>query len=533
MISFDAIPNKETTDAPFDITATASSGLAVSFEIVSGPATISGNTITLDGSVGTVVVRATQSGNNDYNPAEDIERSFLVSEPVLLDQTISFDAIDDKFTRDAPVDISATASSGLPVSFEIISGPATISGNIITLDGDAGTVIVRASQSGNSEYNPALDVDQSFEVLKRDQMISFDAIPNKETTDAPFDITATASSGLSVSFEIVSGPATISDNTITLDGDEGTVVVRASQSGDNDYNAAEDVEQSFTVSEPVITTCEVVTNMALNKSTNQSSIVFGATSGKAVDGDTNGDFLSGSVIATGNELNPWWEVDLGENANIEEIRIWNRTDNRRDRLSNYYVLISDTPFSSNNLNTLLNDASVTNYYEADNAQEPTSISTDNLTGRYVRIQLNYREHLTIAEVEVMGCSSTIDDERPEVILSAMSADVTSAFPVNIDFTESIGGLAISDFVVSNATLSNLSGSNGSYTILATPIEEGLIEINLPANVVTDNSGNENLVSNTLQVTYTPNNNTTCASPSNLFFRKTNKSVGNCLWRQPQ
>ena len=79
-------------------------------------------------------------------------------------QTISFDPIDDKLTTDGPFQVSASASSGLPVSFSIVSGPATVSGNTVSLSGTAGTVIVRASQAGNPYYNPAPDVDQSFDV---------------------------------------------------------------------------------------------------------------------------------------------------------------------------------------------------------------------------------------------------------------------------------------------------------------------------------------------------------------------------------
>ncbi len=79
-------------------------------------------------------------------------------------QTINFPAISDKNINDGPFTISATATSSLPVSFEIITGPATISGNTITLNGTTGTVRVRASQPGNGQWNPAPSVDQNFNV---------------------------------------------------------------------------------------------------------------------------------------------------------------------------------------------------------------------------------------------------------------------------------------------------------------------------------------------------------------------------------
>lgn len=80
-------------------------------------------------------------------------------------QAISFTQIPHKLITDAPFAADATASSGLPVTLEIVSGPATISGNTITLGGTAGEVFVKASQPGDATYDPAVDVVNSFMVL--------------------------------------------------------------------------------------------------------------------------------------------------------------------------------------------------------------------------------------------------------------------------------------------------------------------------------------------------------------------------------
>ncbi len=79
-------------------------------------------------------------------------------------QAITFPRIANHLTIDDPFEIEAEASSGLEVSFEIVEGPATLSGNTITLTGEAGNVTVKASQPGNEIYDPAEDVFQSFEV---------------------------------------------------------------------------------------------------------------------------------------------------------------------------------------------------------------------------------------------------------------------------------------------------------------------------------------------------------------------------------
>ncbi len=80
-ISFPQIPNKLTTDPDFELEASASSGLAVSYEIISGPATVSGTTVSLTGTVGEVMVRSMQGGDGTYDPAIDVINSFQVLDP--------------------------------------------------------------------------------------------------------------------------------------------------------------------------------------------------------------------------------------------------------------------------------------------------------------------------------------------------------------------------------------------------------------------------------------------------------------------
>jgi hypothetical protein len=103
-------------------------------------------------------VRATDSGV----PQQFDERAFSI-EVDRAPQTIAFDPISPKVLADSPFQLSATATSGLPVSFRVVSGPAAVSGNAVTLTG-FGFVVIRASQPGNANYQPAPDVDRSFPV---------------------------------------------------------------------------------------------------------------------------------------------------------------------------------------------------------------------------------------------------------------------------------------------------------------------------------------------------------------------------------
>jgi hypothetical protein len=80
-----------------------------------------------------------------------------------LAQTITFGALANKIVGDPDFNVSATASSGLAVSFAA-SGNCSVTGSTVHISG-AGSCTITASQAGNSTYNPAADVPQSFSIL--------------------------------------------------------------------------------------------------------------------------------------------------------------------------------------------------------------------------------------------------------------------------------------------------------------------------------------------------------------------------------
>ena len=87
----------------------------------------------------------------------------------LASQFIEFDAIPDKLVFDAPFEINATATSGLPISFEIVEGPATLEGTTVTLLSTEGTVKIRATQEGDgTQWQAAPAVSRTFEVVDPD-----------------------------------------------------------------------------------------------------------------------------------------------------------------------------------------------------------------------------------------------------------------------------------------------------------------------------------------------------------------------------
>jgi hypothetical protein len=94
----------------------------------------------------------------------------VVYTPPLQAQTIDFPAIADQVYGGTPIPLVAAASSGLPVSYTVVSGSATITNDLLTVLG-AGAVMVEADQAGNSSYSAAPAVDVSFNVAPAEQAI--------------------------------------------------------------------------------------------------------------------------------------------------------------------------------------------------------------------------------------------------------------------------------------------------------------------------------------------------------------------------
>ena len=99
---------------------------------------------------------------------------------------------------------------------------------------------------------------------------------------------------------------------------------------------------------------EVIDNLGVNRARNASASLssnYGTRfyAPACVDGRRSGDHLSNQgMCSTGqSSANEWWQVDLGASYEIDKIRIFNRDDCCQDRLSNVYVLASQTPFANN------------------------------------------------------------------------------------------------------------------------------------------------------------------------------------------
>ena len=244
-------------------------------------------------------------------------------------QTLTFNDIPDKTFGAIPFTITASASSGLPITFTIVSGPATISGNTISLTG-AGTVVVKAFQAGNVNFNEA-SAERTFKVLPAIQILTFNEIPDKNFWDTPFTISATASSALPVTYTIVSGPASISGNTITLTG-AGTVVVKALQIGNINYQPVQE-NRTFRISDLPVNNFMVRTISSTCVSSDNGKIEIKA-----------GKKLNYTVAITGQGLNK--EYSFTDSLGLTNLKPGNYSvcitiEGKKDYLQCYELVITE------------------------------------------------------------------------------------------------------------------------------------------------------------------------------------------------
>ena len=254
MIAF-AQPQPAAVGQPVTLAASATSGLVVSFRSDT-PSVCSVSDVTVTAiAAGTCAVTASQAGDDRFAAARDAQRSFAVHAGQAAgkmghdkaSQTIFFGQLRAAAVGQV-VPLSASATSGLAVSFgSDTPAMCSVSGATVTAIA-AGTCTVTASQAGDDRYLAAPGMAESFQVNAghQAQTITFPPPPQAKVGEA-VTLSASATSGLMVAFRsdtpricTVSGP-TLTPITV------GTCTVTASQSGSDHYAAARDLAQAFDV----------------------------------------------------------------------------------------------------------------------------------------------------------------------------------------------------------------------------------------------------------------------------------------------
>jgi hypothetical protein len=144
---------------------------------------------------------------------------------------------------------------------------------------------------------------------------------------------------------------------------------------------------------------EGLANVARKGTASQSSTghwEWDAAPGLAIDGNRDGDYFGHSVTHTLDDAAlAWWQVDLGHDYPIRSVVIWNRTDNDMGkRLTDFTVEVSRADGSKAYATRLCSDGR--SFSPATTVRVP-----HDAWGQYVRIRLNRRNFLHLAEVEVL------------------------------------------------------------------------------------------------------------------------------------
>ena len=215
-------------------------------------ATISGDTVSISHS-GNVVITATQAANANYESGT-ISLTLTINK---ASQSINVDPLPSTqplYLFDE-IPVRATSTSGNPVNLTLASGSvATLSGSAgnytLTPVNNTGIITLTFTVDATTRYNSAT-VTLSIDIVKTAQSISYaPALPTEVTYSDGLTVplTASASSGLAVSYNVISGPAILTGNSLTI-SQTGVVEVEATQVGNAAFNPAP-VDTKFITVEP-------------------------------------------------------------------------------------------------------------------------------------------------------------------------------------------------------------------------------------------------------------------------------------------
>ena len=251
-IAFGTLPNTSLLASPLTLTATASSGLAVSFTSQTTPVcTVSGTTLTLH-QPGTCTVQADQAGNGSYSAAPSVVQSFTVTPSPLIVASSGATGliVGSTFSQ------TNAASGGIAPYAYVLNAGALPPGT--SLNAATGIVSGTPTVAGSFSYQISVTDSQPVTALgpivtitmaKGNQSIAFtSSAPSSAAVGGSYTVAATATSGLAVSYSLnaTSTGCALAGTTVTFVG-PGTCRIDADQAGDANWNAAAQAQQTFTV----------------------------------------------------------------------------------------------------------------------------------------------------------------------------------------------------------------------------------------------------------------------------------------------
>ncbi|MDR3724101.1 MAG: immunoglobulin domain-containing protein [Terracidiphilus sp.] len=302
---FASIPAKTYGDAAFSVSASSASSGTITYSVVSGPATISGSTVTITGA-GTSTLQASQAVTTNYTVAT-ATASFTVNPKT---PTLTFASIPAKSYGDAAFLVSASSVSTGAITYSVVSGPATVSESAVTITG-AGTVVLQAAQAATINYTAAT-ATTSFTVYEGTPSIITQPSSEKICKGSNASFSVVANNASDYAWYTQTGTYTGSGSTLTIQNitatNNGGYYCVASNSSDSSATSAIAYLTVMGATAPSIESQPESVSVYLTQAATFSVLVNATDTvsyrwyknGAAIGGATSSSYTTGTLTASDN-----------------------------------------------------------------------------------------------------------------------------------------------------------------------------------------------------------------------------------------
>jgi ribosomal protein S11 len=264
-----AAPTTLSTGGSSQLSSTGGDGTgAVTYEVVNGACSLSGNTLTSAFS-GSCAVIATKAADSLYAVA--VSAPLTVTVGLSPQSALTAVASPSTIAVNDTSSLSSTGGSGTgEVFYTLVSGPCQLGLNTLTGTG-AGSCVITATKGRDQTYSDVTSSPLIVTVgLAPQSALSVVAAPTAFNVGATSTLSTTGGSGTgTVTYTLVDGPCSLSGNTVT-GKQAGTCQVTATRAADTTY--------AEITSSPLALTVGLAPQSPLSLLGNPSSINVGGTS---------------------------------------------------------------------------------------------------------------------------------------------------------------------------------------------------------------------------------------------------------------
>ena len=339
-ISFPAISDQLATDI-VGLSATASSGLAPSFSVASGPASLSGGTNLSFTGTGTVSVVATQAGNDTWMPAADVTNSFQVT---AASATVTLGDLAQTYDGAECPATATTAPPGLSVDLTYDDVPdVPVNAGSYTVIGTISDPRYEGAATNTLVISPAAGF-----VLLGSLAATYDGSPVSATatttpTGLPVSITYDGATNLPVNAGSYEAVGTINDGNY-FGGATDTLVIAKAEA---DVTLSDMIHvYDGTPKSATVTTVPVGLSVAITYGGSTNPPVFTgsyAVVATVVEANYDGSGSDTMVISGGAVTNTPFEIWLQDRAlDPEDSRYEETADDDGDGMTTYEEYVADT-----------------------------------------------------------------------------------------------------------------------------------------------------------------------------------------------